>query len=206
MHKDDVNFSDDVRRWLDNPENKDKKVPGDDRVPAWTWMGGLHHDDKVVVIPQEAIRGVLKEAGAQVPVPKAKRGLTFKSLTQSGITVVEDFTLLIKGKPVSLDSLRPLLEEEDLSKHTKTVGELGFYLDVRPCKVNGKRHVRVRARFDQWSASGVLEVDDDLITEEKLGEILHIAGVKKGLLDWRPGAKQSPGPFGKFLPKLKRVK
>lgn len=53
MHSDDVEWSDSIKAWRDDPANKRFKVAGDDRSPAWTWIGYLWHDGTVVGIPAE---------------------------------------------------------------------------------------------------------------------------------------------------------
>ena len=53
-----------------------------------------------------------------------------------------------------------------------------------------------RARFDlPWSATFVLDCDDEIIDGDKLDRWLDMAGRRVGLGDWRP---QKSGTFGRF--------
>jgi len=48
MHSDNLAFSERVTAWQKAPENKANSKAGDDRSPAWTWIGYLYHDGKHV--------------------------------------------------------------------------------------------------------------------------------------------------------------
>ena len=39
MHADDLKWRSELDRWLANPENKRLSKAGDDRTPAWKWLG-----------------------------------------------------------------------------------------------------------------------------------------------------------------------
>jgi len=57
------------------------------------------------------------------------------------------------------------------------------------------RVVRHRPRIDPWELSFSLEYDDVLLKETEVRKIVDDAGLRVGLLDFRPECK---GPFGRF--------
>lgn len=60
---------------------------------------------------------------------------------------------------------------------------------------NGKEMVAVvRPRFEQWSITFTVVIDDKLIEPSKIRELIEIAGRSVGLCDFRPGRR---GPFGR---------
>ena len=49
MHRDNLDFAErNVKAWTRIPENKALTQAGDDRTPAWTWIGYLYNDKNVV--------------------------------------------------------------------------------------------------------------------------------------------------------------
>jgi hypothetical protein len=138
---------------------------------------------------------VFKEGGVLVGAGGKK---TFKSQTQSGAMVVEPhWPLLVNGKQVSVKPLLKLKNERDFNKHQEAAQKAGFVLFVKRAKIGMSKHVRVRARFDEWSATGTLQVWDDSLTTDVLQLIWSSAGQLKGIGDWRPSSK-SPGQYGTF--------
>lgn len=99
LHHDDITFQDELKLWRTDPDNKKNSVPGDDRSPAFTWLGCLYHDDGLLTIPSENIMKCLTEAGAMVPVPGGKNGKTFKAQTQSGDMHRPGHHVTFKGLP-----------------------------------------------------------------------------------------------------------
>jgi hypothetical protein len=71
-------------------------------------------------------------------------------------------------------------------------------LYLKRAKVGQSKHIRVRPRFDNWSAGGTFSVWDDQLSTAVLKDIFHYAGQYRGLGDWRPGAPQKPGSHGMF--------
>ena len=195
MHSDNIDFSEKVKAWHESAEGKKRKVPGDDRSPAWGWMGYLYTDGEKVCMQTDNIMRMMMEAGAMVIANKQK---TFKAQTQSGCVAGEPFWRFTNaGREISLADLKPLMGELDFEKHTALATKLGFDLFVKRAKIGQAKHVRVRPRFTKWQASGTIIVTDSQITDKILSEIMTLAGQYKGLCDWRPGSK-TPGPFGMF--------
>jgi hypothetical protein len=203
MHRDDVSWAEKLKLWQRDPANKSKSVAGDDRSPAWTWIGGLYHDQGRVCIPQDNLMTMLREGGAKVPT--GKKGATYKRLTQSGLLIGEtSWPIEIDGKTVSMDNIRALIGVEDFGEHEGAVEKLGFSLLVKRARVGNSKHVRVRASFQTWEASGSIIIMDDQITPDTLATILQYGGQFCGLCDWRPSSPKSPGPFGRFSAEVVR--
>jgi hypothetical protein len=53
----------------------------------------------------------------------------------------------------------------------------------------------IRPRFEQWSFTVTIEINDTEIAEDKVKELFRYAGGAVGLGDFRPACK---GPFGRF--------
>jgi hypothetical protein len=203
MHADDIEWADAMDAWKANTENKRTGRAGDDRSPAWRWLGSLYHNDEHLVMPLENIMRCLMEAGAMVPTGKGKK--TFKSQSQSGIMPGEpNWPLLIKGKPIPFDPFKGLIGEKDFAKHKDAAIAYGFSLFLKRAKIERSKHVRVRPRFEQWQTAGELFVIDEEITDSILQVILTQAGRYKGLGDWRPSSA-TPGSYGMFTAEVKRV-
>jgi len=205
MHKDDIEWADRMEQWkLKASQTKGASRAGDDRTPAWRWIGCLYHDESTLVVPADNISRCLMEAGAAFLVPGAKNK-TFKEQTQSGMMPVEmGWPLLIDGAPIACADVMRLLQSEDFQAHREAATKLNFSLFVKRAKVGASKHIRVRPRFDRWSASGTVAVWDPQITTQVLTDIVTFAGQRKGLGDWRPSSK-TPGQFGRFTAQVKEI-
>lgn len=205
-HADNIEWADfAMEAWRNNPENKARSKAGDDRTPGFMWIGNLYHDGKRVVIPADNIMVAYRGAGARVPVPGGRSGKTFKQQTQSGMTIKEIFIpLLSEGKEIAVEKILQLANEENFATHAKTIKSLGFALDVRRAKIGRAKHIRVRPRFDSWSAKFTLSVWDKQITDEIVSTLSAFAGSYQGLCDWRPSSA-TPGSWGRFEAKVKRI-
>jgi hypothetical protein len=207
MHSDDIDWSDQMEAWKSDKDNKKMSKPGDDRTPAFRWIGSLYrNDERQIVIPTENIMRALMEGGAMVPVPGGGKK-TFKSQSQSGIMPrALSWPLLINGKVPdgkSIETIDGLLKEKDFKKHQAKVESLGLFdLFIKRARIGASKHIRVRPRFYKWATGGELVVQDEQITASVLQDILHMAGTYKGLCDWRPGAK-TPGTYGTFMAEIK---
>ena len=205
MHWDNIDYAEQLKIWREVPENKKYQVKGDDRSPAWSWIGSLYHDGEHVAMPSDNLGRVAMEGGASVPVPRGKNGKTFKSQTQSGMMVEGEFTpLLIGGKAVPVEAIKKLHGELEFSKHQEVAAQHVFCLFVKRARIGASKHVRVRPRFDSWSLGFRLHVWDDQLTLSALQDIYRFAGENKGLGDWRPSSK-TPGPFGRFEARVQKI-
>lgn len=205
MHWDNIAWASEMEKWQAVPENKKVSKAGDDRTPPFRWLGCVYHDGTHVALPSDNIMRCSMEAGAAVPVPGGKNGKTFKAQTQSGMLTGESYwPLLVNGKPVPWAKLEALRKETDFDRHCEAAAKLGFQLYVKRGKIGMSKHIRVRPRFDRWSAVGTMTVWDDQITLAVLEDIFRVAGNYKGLGDWRPSSR-TPGPFGRFDAKVTEV-
>jgi hypothetical protein len=205
MHRDNIEGASLIKAWQKDEKNKALSVAGDDRSPAWTWQTYLYSAENVVTVNSEAVMVALRSAGAQKALPNGKNGKTFKDATQYGIIPEsEQFPLLVGGKTVPMKPITALWNDNDFAKHEKLARSLGFELFAKRAKIGQSKHIRVRPRFDEWSAVGRLMVTEDAITEAIFTDLLRIAGDRAGIGDWRPSSK-TPGPYGRFGVKVERI-
>ena len=196
MHADDIDWADKMSAWRDQKDNKKKSKAGDDRTPAFRWIGYLYRNTVgQIIIPTENIMRCLMEGAATIILNKNK---TFKSASQSGIIPRSvGWELMLDGRPIDTSPLAGLLKENDYEKHEESASQMGFALFKKRAKIGTSKHVRVRPMFHNWSASGQLVVTDANITTNILRDIFSAAGSEKGLGDWRPSSK-TPGFYGMF--------
>jgi hypothetical protein len=206
MHSDNLAFGEKIEAWRKDPANKELSQRGDDRSPAWTWIGYMYHDGKHLGVPADNIMTNLREGGAKV-VNKGKE--TYKKQTQSGIMLdQQQFTLLIDGKPVPVKPFSKAIGETEFVKHIEAAENSGFELLVKRAKIGQAKHVRVRPMFRNWSLVGSLTViDAELsgITQPILETILKQSGALCGLCDWRPSSPKASGTFGTFMATVERM-
>lgn len=206
MHHDDIDWADTMEQWKLDKDNKKASKAGDDRSPAFRWIGNLYRgEDGKIILPTDNIMRCLMEGAAMVLVPGGKSGKTFKAQSQSGIMPrAVGWELKCAGKSIDTSPLQKLMREYDFARHEETARRMGFTLFKKRARIGQTKHVRVRPRFDQWSSSGELLVVDEQITDGVLSDILEMAGKYKGLGDWRPSSK-TPGTFGMFAAEVKRL-
>jgi hypothetical protein len=205
MHADNLAFSEKVKAWQKDPQNKELSTAGDDRAPAWVWMGYLYHDTKVIGLPADNLMTMLREGGAKV-INKGKE--TYKKQTQAGIVIDSQLWPLEIPKEIGVKQFNNLFKSNDFMEHLTAAESAGFELLVKRAKIGAAKHVRVRPLFRQWSATGTLTViDAELsgITKPVLQKILDVAGSLCGLGDWRPSSPKSSGTFGRFSATLKKI-
>lgn len=72
-----------------------------------------------------------------------------------------------------------------------------FEVDSRPVSIPSTkgRVMRHRPRFDEWSATFALRVNDNILPSDFIKQLLDEAGLCVGIGDFRP---QRSGPFGTF--------
>lgn len=200
MHNDDFEASDLLNAWRKAPANKGISVAGDDRSPAWTWQTYLYHDGEHLAIPSQNLMTCLRSAGSQMILKKQK---TFKEISQSGMGIYSEFlTFRNAGKQIKIRDV-VAMRDETFAKQQELVRDTGFRLFGKRAKIGTSKHLRIRPRFDNWSAAGELVVVAPELTFDALKQMFELAG-RVGLCDWRPGCK-TPGPFGMFSAKLAKM-
>lgn len=195
IHADDVEMSDRIKQWQQDPENRNQSVPGDDRSPPWTWQTRLYHNGECLTVPVDNLSSALLEAGKTMIL---KRSTTYKELSQVGLFFhVDEMPIFTNGNTVPLAAV---LGMRDLSfaEQSQQARSLGFSLFVKRAKVGNSKHVRVRARFDEWQLNGRVEIISKDMTVDAMKQLFNIAGFYKGLCDWRPSSPRKPGRFGRF--------
>ena len=85
----------------------------------------------------------------------------------------------------------------DTERYGSTLAELGQTTQfVTGVVVQRSRVLRTRAKFDlPWQATFLLDIDPDLVDEQKLAAWCEIAGQRIGIGDWRP---EKSGHYGRF--------
>lgn len=203
FHHDNIDGMEVVQEWQKDPRNKGLSKAGDDRSPAWVWKQYLYVDTEgFVTLPGENLMAALRYAGAKVVGNKRE---SFKARSQSGLLLASEY-LEFQGPNgrISMEDLEDI-HEQKFADHAEMVKDFGFSLFVKRATVGQSKHVRVRPRFDHWTVKGQIQVLEPSITEDILRTMFEIAGERAGLGDWRPSAKISPGPYGRFSTELKAV-
>lgn len=197
MHADNIAWRDHMKEWEMQPGNKKGSVAGDDRSPAWRWLGYCYHDGNRLCVPADNLMTMLREGGKKVPT--GKRGASFKAATQSSLLVNEvGWPMVVSGgRTVAWQDVLALEAVPEFAKHEEAAAAMGFCLFVKSVKVGQAKHVRVRPTFDTWSCSGTISLLNDTINADVLRTILEQAGAFVGMGDWRPGGA-TPGAFGRF--------
>lgn len=200
VHQDDVEASDTLQEWRKDPANKNLSVAGDDRSPAWTWQTYLYSDGENVTLPAANLMVCLRQAGAQLIMKKQK---TYKEISQSGLLIPTEYLdFRCNGHAIPMAKIEAMRDDR-FPVQMKKAQDLGFRLFIKRARVGQSKHVRVRPRFDRWSAGGTIQVLAPEISYEVLTQLFELAG-RVGLCDWRPGCK-TPGPYGMFSATLKKV-
>jgi len=204
MHRDNIDFGAKTRAWQKDPANKKMSVAGDDRSPAWSWLSCLYTSGGQVVIDSDNIMSMLRDGGKKCSAPTGRGSM--KAQTQSGIICNEIGwpITLADGRNIDSNKLLAMVKESEFEEHEKAAQEAGFVLFVKRARVGTSKHVRVRPRFSNWSASGTLTVVDPSITQEMLQHILTFAGCFCGVGDWRPSSP-TPGQFGRFTATITKL-
>jgi hypothetical protein len=202
MHALSVDWNDTVKAWQKDPANKKKGVAGDDRSPAWKWLGHMYMEEGLVVVPSDNLMSTIREGGAMCPVGKGNK--TFKAQSQSGLVVDQiAWPVVVNGHTIPSAPFDALFGEEDFAFHKKAAEDHDFELFIKHVGIGRQKHIRVRPRFNEWSCAGTITVLDEMITRDVLRDILAFAGAYAGLCDWRPKSPMKPGHYGKFTADIK---
>ena len=135
---------------------------------------GMGQKQKVYDPQKEAEKTLYKDGNGKIYQPSIHLLLC---LVKAGTQHV------FKGKQSYKDIIKSCVEiSPDKIEHKFQEWEI----DTQSKVVEKKRIMRYRARFDQWALEFVLSYDADLISFEKIREIVMHAGRRHGLGDERP--------------------
>jgi hypothetical protein len=137
-----------------------------EQIAKVEWFGGLWTDGGRPCIPGDAVEAALVAAART-----RKAGVTAKA------------GILCPGNVI--------IEHDGASDLTELWSDARFRLRVS-VKVNGRRTMRTRPKFEKWAADIHLQFLPTLMDRSDVLELLQIAGDRIALGDWRPR-------FGRFL-------
>lgn len=225
MHQDNLAWSERVRAWTKDPKHKGQSVAGDDRSPAWTWLGYAYCDDitGLLHIPSDNLMTVLRDGGKKMPAATGRGSLKVQACAGLAVDAagwpleIADVRVLnpdadvptvertnwrrIKFAPLAAK----LADETDFAAHCEAAEKAGFRLFCKRAKIGSSKHVRVRPIFDAWRCSGTITVTDTALTVAIVQQLLDTAGKLVGLCDWRPGSPQASGRYGTFSATVTRI-
>jgi hypothetical protein len=104
-----------------------------------------------------------------------------------------------------LPPILSLADELDFEKHEEAATELGFELFVKRARIGQSKHVRVRPRFENWTASGTIYRFRPHAHGEMLRTIFSFAGRYAGIEDWRPGSPSKRDSLETFTAEIMRI-
>ena len=122
------------------------------------------------MLPSPNVLACMVDAGKFIKVGKSKVSTNRSSLVPAGISIAE-IELPIAPHKWEVDSRAVVVPS------------------------TGGRIMAHRPRFDEWSVSFTLDVDDTLFSESVVRELLDLGGTRIGMGDFRPARR---GPFGRF--------
>jgi hypothetical protein len=125
--------------------------------------------------PSTAITRLLRESAGSHKIKGTRKSL--KYLVPSAVFNVGDEVVICNG-----DGKTPAVD---------------FEVDSRPVTIPSTkgRIMRHRPRWDTWSASFEVDIDEELMDPKLIHELLVEGGKRIGLGDFRP---EKGGPFGRF--------
>lgn len=141
---------------------KKKKTDADlEEMSRREWFGGLYiSDDLGVHVPERCLERMLRDAAA-----KEKRGRD----VLSALIVTEPAKLVYKGP-----------------KDADAMWKSGDFLLRATVGQQGKRIVRSRPIFREWSLSFTVNYDETVLQASDIDRFIGVAGRLVGLMDWRP--------------------
>jgi hypothetical protein len=124
--------------------------------------------------PGQAIARLLREAGSSHKQRGSRRSV--KYLVPAAVIVPDDAIHILDAEGKKVDD---------------------FEVDSRPVTIPATkgRIMRHRPRWDEWTATFALDIDDTVLPEELIHQLLEEGGRRIGIGDYRP---ESGGPFGRF--------
>jgi len=203
FHSDIPEKADLYEAWLKSPEAR-TTPKGDDRHPGWKWQTYVPDDGSLAAFPNTDVMAAIKNGAKKVVL---RGNESYLRAATTGIYVSTEYCRWEGPKgPMTVDFMKKIAPSP-FAEQAAAVKKIGGTLDVKRLPINnGKsKNIRVRAKFDQWTVVGQMMVIHDIVPEDKLKEIMELAGRLGGLGDYRPSSRK-PGLFGQFDAKYKLAK
>lgn len=204
MHADNIPWADQMTEWKKKSKDAKSSPAGDDRHPAYRWIGCLCNNGVHVGIPSNYMTTCLMKAASRVSTGSRNKTFKTESVAMMGFND-ELFPIVTKAGEVRWEDVVPMVNEPEFSEHQSFASKHGFELHICRASVGASKHIRVRPKFNSWKFAGTLWVDNDSLASS-LPEIFEMAGNVVGLGDWRPSAPKKPGPYGRFSATIKEIK
>lgn len=110
-------------------------------------------------------------------------------------TVSSDYKLPSSRKSVKSVIGGAVIPNEEKAYFLENHTRKSIEIDSRPCVVQRARIMRHRARFEKWSLTVNLQIEDSILDPNNVHEMLCDSGRRAGIGDFRPA---KGGPFGRF--------
>lgn len=131
------------------------------------WFGGLYYDEENGIhVPERCFERMLRDAAA-----KEKRGKDVRS----AVLVIDPAKVVYKGP-----------------KEPQKLWDAGGFLLRATVGQAGKRIVRSRPMFPDWSVTFTINYDEAVLQASDIDRFMEVAGRLCGLGDWRP-------KYGRFV-------
>lgn len=195
FHSDIPEKADLYEQWLKSPEAR-STPKGDDRFPAWKWTTYVPTDEEMAAFSNNDVMAAIKNGAKKVVL---RGNESYLRAATTGIYVSTEHCRWEGPKgPLTIEFMQKIATLT-FAEQSKAIQKLGGTLHVARVPVNnGKsKHIRVRAKFDQWIVRGQMTVNHDIVPSDKLKEIMENAGRLGGLGDYRPSSRK-PGVYGQF--------
>ena len=150
----------------ENPEHKSKKIKKEFPAKEEAEKGLYKDPDGKIYQPANTIKGSLLRASTSFLYEKKT---SYRQVIAGSVFITPDAIPHIYQK---------------------------WVVDRQPVVIQRSRIMRARPRFDKWALEFEMEFDEQVISKDKLKEILDYAGQRKGIGDFRP---EKGGSFGKFM-------
>lgn len=139
-------------------------------------LGGLYLDeDQRPIIPVHMLTAAIAKGCSRVDMKKSK-------LMNSAISVMAPARIIHDGP-------------EDLSDLVK---DERFQLNIG-VKIGTNTVIGTRPIFRRWAAQLSIAYETDVISRDRVIDVLKATGRFVGLGDWRPTAPKNPGKYGRFV-------
>ena len=157
---------------------------GKDAYEKRTWQERVHRDASgMPYMPAMSLKKALDVASGYLGKIPGQKNATYTKRFKSGLLITDNITLHVKGRPATL-------EDWD--------GEW-LFLDAGGKAGQGSTRVKRRMpRLVSWTATAVVHVIDETITDDVLERALTDAGKLVGVGRFRP---QNGGFYGRFIVK-----